>query len=878
MRSISINILFFLLLCTSLRAQTVAEPPRGGTGLSLGVADTNQILITQGRNPMRKLAWLNDSTFFLGSDLSWHHVSGGSGGGLINWIDSTSTVAPNAITNTSIFLAKDTSANADAVIMPKGNGALLAQNPDGTSVGGNKRGQYAIDFQRIHGSSSQVASGDRTFIGNGNANTVSAQYSSIINGAQNTISDQYGFIGGGQQNAINNGNFAFESCIGAGDHNVINGQHSFIGAGNNNTINAGQFNSSASFIGSGQNNSIQGTECVIAGGDANTMNTFNSVQSSILGGANNNIQGFNLSAIVGGTNNSMINGGAYNTIAGGEFLRFNGTSGNFGFKNGGSLMTVSTSGLSVFGNTDLWLANNDNKARAVIFFAPYNSAGNFDSSTVHYVGFRAGAISTSVIWKLPLADATISGQVLSSDAAGNLSWITAGGGGAGLVNWIDSINTSAPNATVPAVALVALNAATNVDAVIQPKGTGAFLAQIPNNATSGGNKRGVHATDLQTKRLAAADVANADYSTISGGQSNFIDPAGTNTAIGGGSFNFAYGLNNTIAGGRSNTASGFYATVGGGQSNGAVDSSVVSGGANNNINAGASGSAIFGGVNFVLGSTALGSFGFNGENPGLGNPSFENDTAQVGTLNDVSLWLTNGDSLARSLRFYAPWNINTTGGDFNGVKYVGFQAGVVTTSTVWTLPLADGSAGQLLKTDGAGNLSWIAAGGTGSVTSVALSLPAFITVSGSPVTTSGTLTGTLASQAQNLFFASPNGSSGAPTFRAIVLADLPATYQYYAWSTNATTSFTATVANAYNTTAGSQATVTLPSATDNQRVLVKGNNTGGWIITLSGQTIHFPGQDYSTSIASTDGSVELIYNAATSKWDVLSMTGTITPL
>lgn len=65
--------------------------------------------------------------------------------------------------------------------------------------------------------------------------------------------------------------------------------------------------------------------------------------------------------------------------------------------------------------------------------------------------------------------------------------------------------------------------------------------------------------------------------------------------------------------------------------------------------------------------------------------------------------------------------------------------------------------------------------GTGTVTSVGLSLPNIFTVSGSPVTTSGTLTGTLASQSQNLVFASPNGSSGTPSFRALVAADLPGT-------------------------------------------------------------------------------------------------------
>lgn len=62
---------------------------------------------------------------------------------------------------------------------------------------------------------------------------------------------------------------------------------------------------------------------------------------------------------------------------------------------------------------------------------------------------------------------------------------------------------------------------------------------------------------------------------------------------------------------------------------------------------------------------------------------------------------------------------------------------------------------------------------TSAVSSVGLSLPSFITVSGSPVTTSGTLTGTLASQATNTVFAAPNGSSGAPTFRMLVAADIP---------------------------------------------------------------------------------------------------------
>ena len=71
-------------------------------------------------------------------------------------------------------------------------------------------------------------------------------------------------------------------------------------------------------------------------------------------------------------------------------------------------------------------------------------------------------------------------------------------------------------------------------------------------------------------------------------------------------------------------------------------------------------------------------------------------------------------------------------------------------------------------------LDRIGAFGAGTVTSVALSLPNIFTVSGSPVTSSGTLTGSLATQSANAIFAGPTtGSAAAPAFRALVAADIP---------------------------------------------------------------------------------------------------------
>ena len=62
---------------------------------------------------------------------------------------------------------------------------------------------------------------------------------------------------------------------------------------------------------------------------------------------------------------------------------------------------------------------------------------------------------------------------------------------------------------------------------------------------------------------------------------------------------------------------------------------------------------------------------------------------------------------------------------------------------------------------------------TGTVTSVALSLPNIFTVSGSPVSSSGTLSAALANQTAATVFAAPSGATGAPTFRALVATDIP---------------------------------------------------------------------------------------------------------
>jgi len=82
----------------------------------------------------------------------------------------------------------------------------------------------------------------------------------------------------------------------------------------------------------------------------------------------------------------------------------------------------------------------------------------------------------------------------------------------------------------------------------------------------------------------------------------------------------------------------------------------------------------------------------------------------------------------------------------------------------YAFPSSDGSANQVLKTDGAGVLTWEDDANSGTVTSVALSVPTGLTVTGSPITTNGTIAigGTLGVA---------NGGTGATTLTGILLGN-----------------------------------------------------------------------------------------------------------
>lgn len=82
--------------------------------------------------------------------------------------------------------------------------------------------------------------------------------------------------------------------------------------------------------------------------------------------------------------------------------------------------------------------------------------------------------------------------------------------------------------------------------------------------------------------------------------------------------------------------------------------------------------------------------------------------------------------------------------------------------------------GSGLSIDGDGVLFTTGGGGGGgTVTSVAMTVPTGFSVTGSPVTTSGTLAVSLDSQAKNKVLASPTSAAGVPSFRELDASDIP---------------------------------------------------------------------------------------------------------
>jgi len=119
-------------------------------------------------------------------------------------------------------------------------------------------------------------------------------------------------------------------------------------------------------------------------------------------------------------------------------------------------------------------------------------------------------------------------------------------------------------------------------------------------------------------------------------------------------------------------------------------------------------------------------------------------------------------------------------GSYAGITGVGTLASGSVPVTLLTgqIPLSQisttgATSGQVLTYMG-GTLVYANPAVSGTVTSVAATVPSsLLTVSGSPITSSGTLAFTLSNAAQNTVFAGPSTGPGTPSYRTLVSSDIP---------------------------------------------------------------------------------------------------------
>ena len=136
--------------------------------------------------------------------------------GLSYFAEAQATTGVNATVYANSLSAVSTTASADFIIIPKGNGSIINRVPDGTATGGNKRGIKCLDLQTSITSAARVAGGT--------GNT-------ILSGIDNYITSPatYSVITGGTNNAITNGT----SSLIVGDSCNITGSYSLAVGGCN---------------------------------------------------------------------------------------------------------------------------------------------------------------------------------------------------------------------------------------------------------------------------------------------------------------------------------------------------------------------------------------------------------------------------------------------------------------------------------------------------------------------------------------------------------------------------------------------------------------------------------------------------------------------
>jgi hypothetical protein len=182
------------------------------------------------------------------------------------------TINTNSGTNAGQIILQQGS-NNDIIIEPNGGGQLQG------SSGGDARGQYATDWQRLRSSNIHVAAGTYSVIGGGNYNRSGGFASVVAGGSSNSANGTYSTVGGGNANSATQTN----AIVCGGGSNLANAQSSTVCGGNNNNA----YGTTSSILGGSYNSAIS-TDGVVCGGSNNTANEIGSI---VLGGQHNYANG-----------------------------------------------------------------------------------------------------------------------------------------------------------------------------------------------------------------------------------------------------------------------------------------------------------------------------------------------------------------------------------------------------------------------------------------------------------------------------------------------------------------------------------------------------------------------------------------------------------
>jgi len=182
---------------------------------------------------------------------------------VLTWDATSSSWAPQAVTawpsstgadyaGTPYEQALVAAANGNLILSPSGDGAIIAQVPNGTAAGGNTRGQYATDWQRNRFVANQVAQNSGSTLKGGRNNYINSFYgtvgggtgnqdpggslSVVAGGRGNNANDGYGTISGGRQNIT----IGDDSTIGGGYRNGATDYSAVVGGAFSNPSHYGE--------------------------------------------------------------------------------------------------------------------------------------------------------------------------------------------------------------------------------------------------------------------------------------------------------------------------------------------------------------------------------------------------------------------------------------------------------------------------------------------------------------------------------------------------------------------------------------------------------------------------------------------------------------